>query len=137
MEDRRTNQCRLVMYVYHTLSFIYEVIRGESQHFAVNCNVCNMLQTDSYMPRYNNLFYFPLAIYRFSEHVIVPRILRSSRLRCMAPIGHVVSSHCDRVAVSINSEQKVDLSGWSSLRELFIPTPFFNNIILIIKLLNL
>ena len=55
----------------------------------------------------------------------------------MAPVGHVVSSHCHHVAVSINSEQKIDLSGWSSLRELFIPTPFFNNIILIIKLFNL
>jgi len=75
----------------------------------------------------------PLAIYRFPKHVIVPRILPSSRLRCVAP----VSLHCQHVAVSINSEQKVDLSGWSSLRELFVLTPFFNNVILIIKPFNL
>jgi len=88
------------------------------------------------MPRYNNLFFFPLAIYRFPEHVIVPRLLRSSGLPCMAPVGHVLSSHCHHVAVSIN-EQKVDLSGWSSVRELVTPTPVFSNIILIIKLFNL
>ena len=89
------------------------------------------------MLRYNNLFYFPLVICRFTEHVIVPRRLRSSGLPCVDPVGHVVSSHFHHVAVSINNEQKVDLSGWSSVRELFTPTPVFNNIILIIKLFKL
>ena len=41
MEDRRTNQCSLV--IYHKLVFIYEVFRVESQHCAANCNVRNML----------------------------------------------------------------------------------------------